>query len=163
MFTQGRQHQLDTIWICFTSVLKKSLQRRRRKMLLLLDIAAYLAIYCVALVSPQSNSWSAHTPKPPEDLLRLWIDRQQVKMFSGKETRKKDFIHLSLFSEPQSLLTILFPSVCCSLTRSQSRLQTLFLLLRLAQIIYNPLLLSDIYTCCVYATHVFIYLILRAH
>ncbi|XP_059480718.1 protein shifted isoform X2 [Neocloeon triangulifer] len=50
----------------------------------LLLIAAYLAIFCFAHVSPQSsNGWSAHTPKPPEDLLRLWIDRRQVKIFSG--------------------------------------------------------------------------------
>lgn len=85
-------------------------------MLLILVIAAYLTIYCVVLVSPQSNSWSAHSPKPPEDLLRLWIDRQQVKMFSGKETRKKLLyifnVHLALalFSEQQSLLTIFFLS-----------------------------------------------------
>lgn len=90
-------------------------RRQQSKMLLILVIAAYLTIYCVALVSPQSNSWSAHSPKPPEDLLRLWIDRQQVKMFSGKETRKKHFIYLytytslALFSEQQSLLTIFFP------------------------------------------------------
>lgn len=86
-----------TIWNCFYLLCLKILfaaRRQQSKMLLILVIAAYLTIYCVALVSPQSNSWSAHSPKPPEDLLRLWIDRQQVKMFSGKETRKKHFIYL---------------------------------------------------------------------
>lgn len=98
-------------------------------MLLILVIAAYLTIYCVVLVSPQSNSWSAHSPKPPEDLLRLWIDRQQVKMFSGKETRKKLFIYIQ--RTPRSRIVLratisahnLF-SLCCGRaapTHTQSR------------------------------------------
>ncbi|XP_065332485.1 protein shifted-like isoform X2 [Cloeon dipterum] len=53
-------------------------------MLLLLLTAAYLAIFCVACVSPQSsNGWSAYTAAPPDELLNLWIDSRQVKMFSA--------------------------------------------------------------------------------